>query len=112
MRARLTVRWVDRPTLLPDGGVSATYVLRTPDGTESAPVPVGDATTVPAGGGVLTPAQVTAWGTRPWTLVVTLRYTGAGAVVVPPAGIASAPVTGLGTVAVELAQIRDGGGTP
>lgn len=109
VRARLTVRWDAPPDLLPAGGVTATYVVTTPDGVASAPVALGTAVTVPTGGGTITAADVQAWGTAPWVLTVTLRYTGTSAVVVPPSGVATAPVTGLGTVVVELVQVRDGG---
>ncbi|MFC8191367.1 hypothetical protein ACFUMH_06840 [Cellulomonas sp. NPDC057328] len=108
VRARLNVRWQAPPSLVPAGGVSATYVVTAPDGVSSAPVALGTAVTVPADGGSITPADVRAWGTAPWVLTLTLRYTGTSAVVVPPSGVATAPMTGLGTVVLELAQVRDG----
>ena len=104
--ARLTVRWATPPSLEPAGGVVATYVVTRPDGVQTAATPVGTAVTVPAAGEVLTPAQVAAWGATPWTVTVTLRYTGTSAPVVAPSAVATAPVTSLGTVVVELEQVR------
>lgn len=110
LEARLSVRWGTPPSLAPAGDVVATYVVTRPDGVSTAATPVGTEVTVPGSGAVLTSSQVAAWGTIPWTVTVTLRYTGDSAVVVPPSGVADAPVTSLGSVVVELDQVR--GSTP
>jgi len=110
--ARVTVRWDAPPDLAPADGVTATYVVTMPDGTASAPAAVGVPVTVPGGTDNVTAAEAAAWGTAPWSVTVTLRYPGTAALVVAPTAVASAPVTGLGTVVVELAQVRDGDGFP
>jgi len=110
LAARVTVRWANPPGLLPTGRVTATYVVTTPDGTSSAPQPVGSPVTVPGGTDNITPAEVAAWGTTPWSVTVTLAYTGTSSVVVAPTTVGSVPVTSLGTVVVELAQVRRGDG--
>ena len=109
LAARLTVRWDTAPALLPTGQVTATYRVTRPDGVVSAATPVGTTLTLPGSGGNLTPAQTAAWGSTPWTLTVSLAYTGAD-VMVPPASVGSGPVTSLGTVTVSLDQVRTGTG--
>ncbi|MBO3088483.1 hypothetical protein [Cellulomonas dongxiuzhuiae] len=110
MAARVNVRWDAPPSLQPTGRVTATYVVRMPDGKTSEPAAVGSPVTVPSAPDNITQAEVAAWGAAPWSVTVTLRYTGSSSVVVAPSAVASAPVTTLGTVVVELAQVRDGHG--
>lgn len=107
--ARVTVRWATAPDLAPVGGVTATYVVTMPDGTSSAPVPVGSPVTVPGGTGNITSDDVAAWAGAPWSVTVSLVYTGASAVVVAPSAVGDL-ATDLGTVVVELAQVRTGEG--
>lgn len=116
LAARLDVRWATPPSLLPTGQVVATYVVTTPptaaapQGVSTTPRPLGTSVTLPDAPASFTPADVAAWGGKPWTLRVTLAYTGTTAVVVAPGQIANAPVTDLGTVALDLRQVRDGTG--
>ena len=112
LAARVTVRWdtANPPSLGPAGRVTATYVVTTPGGTSSAPTAVGSPVTVPGGAANITPAQVAAWGTTPWSVTVTLTYTGTSSIVVAPGAVGSQPATSLGTVVIELAQVRTGDG--
>ncbi|MCC2320474.1 hypothetical protein [Cellulomonas xiejunii] len=110
LAARVNVRWTSPPSLLPADRVVATYVVTMPDGTSTAPQPVGSPLTVPAGVDNITSAEVAAWGTTPWSVTVTFAFTGTSSVVVAPTAVGSAPVTSLGTVVVELAQVRQGEG--
>ncbi|GEL96284.1 hypothetical protein [Cellulomonas composti] len=109
LAARLTVGWDSAPALLPTGQVAATYIVTRPDGVASAATAVGTAITLPGGSANLTTAQVASWGSTPWTLTVTLTYSGAD-VMVTPTTISSAPITSLGTVRISLDQVRDGTG--
>ncbi|UZN02236.1 hypothetical protein [Cellulomonas sp. S1-8] len=108
--ARVNVRWATPPSLQPTGRVTATYVVTMPDGTASAPVALGSPVTLPGGTDNITPAEVASWGTTPWSVTISLVYTGTSAVVVAPSAVGSAPVTTTGAVVVELAQVRSGDG--
>ncbi|MBD7918326.1 hypothetical protein H9657_08565 [Cellulomonas sp. Sa3CUA2] len=110
LAARVNVRWDTPPSLTPAGRVTATYVVTTPGGTSSTPAAVGSPVTVPSGGANITPAQVAAWGSTPWSVTVTLAYTGTSSFVVAPTAVDSQPATSLGTVVIELAQVRTGAG--
>lgn len=110
LAARVNVRWDTPPSLTPSGRVTATYVVTTPDGVSSPARPVGEPVTVPGASANLTPAQVAAWGATPWSVTITLAYAGTSSVVVAPAAVASQPATSLGTIVVELAQVRQGDG--
>ena len=83
LAARVTVRWDDPPVLDPAGQVTATYVVTTPDGVSSAPVPLGTAVTVPPAPDNLTAAEVALWAGAPWSLTVTLAYSGTDVLVTP-----------------------------
>jgi len=110
MAARVTVRWTAPPALQAGGGVTATYVIRMPDGTTSAPTPIGRSVTVPGGADNLTPAEVAAWGSNAWTAVVTFTFTGTSSVVVAPTAVPTPPVASIGAVVIEVAQVRQGDG--
>ena len=116
LATRLDVTWSTAPSLLPAGKVTASYVVTSPStvtnpqGVSTAPAPLGTAVTLPQAPASYTPADVVAWGGRPWTLTVTLAYTAGPAVVVTPGQVANAPVTDLGTVSLDLRQVRDGTG--
>lgn len=109
MAARVNVRWDQPVTLTPAGAVTATYVVTRPDGVSSTSRPVGQAVTVPGNGANLTPAQVAAWGSSPWSVTITLAYSGTASNVVAPTAITQ-PATSLGTVVLELEQVREGDG--
>jgi alternate signal-mediated exported protein len=116
LAARLDVAWATPPNLLPAGKVTATYVVTSPgtaakpQGVSTAPAPLGTPATLPQAPASFTPADVAAWAGKPWTLTVTLAYTGTSAVMVTPGQVANAPVTDLGTVRLDLRQVRDGSG--
>jgi alternate signal-mediated exported protein len=107
LAARLTVDWSTPPVLLPTGQVTAEYVVTNPLGVTTTPAPLGTAVTLPGASTNFTPADVAAWAGRPWTLTVTLTYIGPP-LVVAPGGVATAPVTDLGAVTLDLQQVRDG----
>ena len=83
LAARVTARWDDPPVLDPAGQVTATYVVTTPDGVVSAPVPLGTTVTVPPAPDNLTPEEVALWAGAPWSLTVTLAYSGTDVLVTP-----------------------------
>ena len=109
--ARLTVSWSSAPT--PPEGVTATYVVTTPDGDAGAVTPLGSPVVVPSAPDHLTPADVEAWGDEPWRLVVTVTVSGdvelrvpGGAGAVPGPG--DATTVSLGHIELSLDQVRDG----
>jgi alternate signal-mediated exported protein len=116
LAARLGVTWATPPNLIPAGAVTASYVVTSPgtaanpQGVSTAPAPLGTPATLPQAPASFTPADVATWGGKPWTLTVTVAYTGTSAVVVTPGQVADAPAIDLGTVNLDLRQVRDGNG--
>lgn len=106
LAARLTVDWADPASL---DGVEASYVITPPHGAAQNAETFGTALTFPEAPANLTPDLLASWGSDPWTLTVTLRYTGSD-VVVAPSEISAPRFTDLGTVSLSLDQVRDGDG--
>lgn len=109
MAARVNVRWAQPVSLTPTGAVTATYVVTRPDGVSSPSRPVGQAVSVPGSPANLTPAQVAAWGGTPWSVTITLAYSGTASNVVAPTAVVQ-PATSLGAIVLELEQVREGDG--
>ena len=110
--ARVTVSWSEEP-VVPDG-VTATYVVTTPDGRTGAVTPLGSPVVVPSAPDHLTPDVLAGWGDGPWRLVVTVSLSG-DVVVRAPGGSGAAGPGGdaavtLGSVELELDQVRAGEG--
>lgn len=104
LRARLTVDWQTPPSLR--GGVAGTYRVTAPDGSTSTATALGTPVTLPGGTANL------AAGSGTWTLTVALTWSGTSDVVVAPGALAAAPTTAadLGTLRLDLHQVRDGDG--
>lgn len=105
LAARVLVRWDQLPDLTAAPGAVATYVVTTPDGARTSPVVVGEAADLPV---VLDSATVAAWPSDVWTVTVTLALPGDDALVVAPDQAATEPRVSLGTLALELEQVRTG----
>lgn len=103
LEARVVVRWDQAPDLTAAPAVDATYVVTAPDGTSTAPTPLGTAATV-----ALDAATVAAWPDDVWSVTVTVTLGGEDAVVVPPAQVTPQRLLTLGPVVVELEQARGG----
>ena len=109
LAARLNVDWTDPAALGAPGAVTTTYVITPPNGIAGTSRPLGTPSTFPEAPANITPETLASWGAAPWTLTVRLEYTG-NDIIVAPSEITAPRFTELGTIQLELAQVRDGDG--
>lgn len=104
LRARVAVDWQSPPSL--PAGVTASYRVTSSAGAGTGTTALGTSVELPGGGASL------ASGSATWTVTVTLRWTSATDLVVPADALASGPAqhADLGTLLIELHQVRDGDG--
>src|SRR5690554_1003356 len=98
--ARPNVDWAVPAALGTPGAVTANYAITPPNGTPGTARPLGTPSTFPEAPANFTPTTLASWGSTPWTLTVTLEYTGTD-IIVAPTEITAPRYIELGTIELE-----------